>query len=108
MAKAILDIYFEKAFPYEFNLNMNTPAGEDLENDYNCYFECAPITAGVGNSRLQFSVVNNRYHLDISGVNTDKITSSLEEYIVYIVEIATGKEEKLLSGRVHIDHKVRK
>jgi hypothetical protein len=101
MAKAILDIYIEQGYPYPFNLDMNDADGVDLEADYSCYFYC--VTIGV----LPFSVVGNRYELVISGINTAKVISNLDEYVVYTVKTSDSSEDKLLSGRIHSDAKVR-
>lgn len=100
MGKAILDIFIEKGYPYDLNINMDTPDGTDLETDYSCYFECASVGS------IQLSVANNRYETEISAVNTNKMVH-LEDYVVYVIETATSKPKKLLTGRLHIDKKVR-
>ena len=43
MAKEILDIYVEKGYEYEFNLNFNSDTGTDLEPEYECWFESSSI-----------------------------------------------------------------
>ena len=47
------------------------------------------------------------YTLTLSGTDTAKLTDNLEEYVVYVTETATGVESKLLTGRIHLDKKVR-
>ena len=104
MAKALLDIQIEAGYPYPFILDMNDADGVDLETDYSCYFECDSI------GQLQFAVVNgatNRYELLISKENTDKLLANLEEYTVYNIKTSDGAYSKLLSGRIHVDNKVR-
>ena len=104
MAKALLDISIEAGYPYAFVIDMNNADGEDLEADYNCYFECESI------GQLQFSLVSalvDSYELLISKENTDKLLTNLEEYTVYTVKISDGAYSKLLSGRIHVDDKVR-
>lgn len=101
MAKAILDLFIEQGYEYPLNINVNTPAGADLENDYSCFFECDSI------GKLQFAVVGDRYELTLSVVNTNKLTKSLEGYVVYLIKTADGSYSKLLSGRIHVDKKVR-
>lgn len=101
MAKALLDISIEQGYPYLFTLNMDNSDGEDLENDYTCYFECESI------GQLQFSVDVDKYSLTISKEDTGRLENNLEEYVVYIIKTADGEYEKLLSGRIHVDKKVR-
>ena len=101
MAKEILDIYIEPNYEYEFNLNFNDSNGTDLEGDYTCYFKCDSI------GELAFSLVGSQYELVISEANTALLTSNLEEYAVYVKSTTTSKYDKLLSGRIHIDKKVR-
>lgn len=96
-----MDLFIEKGYPYTFNLDMNNTDGADLEGDYYCYFECSSI------GKLQFGVANNRYELEISEVNTNKLVNNLEEYVVYVVKKSNSKPEKLLTGRIHVDEKVR-
>ena len=43
MAKEILDIYVEKGYEYEFNLNFNSDTGTELEPKYECWFESSSI-----------------------------------------------------------------
>lgn len=101
MAKAILDLFIEKGYPYVLNLDMNDVNGEDLENDYSCYFENDSI------GLLQFTVSDDRYHLEMSETDTNKLTSNLQEYVVYTINTLDSKPAKLLSGRIHIDERVR-
>lgn len=101
MAKVILDLYIEPSYPYQFNIDVNTAGGVDLEGDYSCYFYCESI------GQLQFSVVGDRYELTISSTNTDKLLDNLEDYTVYVIKTADSVPEKLMSGRIHIDKKVR-
>ena len=103
MPKEILDIYVEPGYEYPFNLNFDTTAGTDLETDYNCYFKCASI----GELQFTHNATSEQYELTISETNTAKLTSNLEEYAVYVKKIADNKYEKLLSGRIHVDNKVR-
>ena len=101
MAKAIQDLFINQGYPYELNINMQDSSGLDLEEDYNCYFECDSI------GQLQFSVANDRYELTISAINTSKLSTTLEDYVVYIIKTADSVPEKLMSGRIHIDEEVR-
>ena len=101
MAKVISDISIEAGYPYLFNLNMDDADGNDLENDYTCWFECESI------GKLQFSVDSDKYTLTISKENTGKLVENLEEYVVYTIKTTDGTYDKLLSGRMHIDKKVR-
>lgn len=101
MAKEILDIYIEPSYEYEFNLDFNDSDGADLEGYYNCYFKCESI------GELQFSVVGTQYRLVISEANTALLTNNLEEYSVYVKNTSSSKYDKLLSGRIHIDNRVR-
>jgi len=101
MAKAILDISIEQGYPYLFVLNMDDSDGNDLENDYTCWFECDSI------GKLQFGVDIDKYSLTISKEDTGRLDTNLEEYVVYTVKTSDGTYDKLLSGRMHIDAKVR-
>ncbi len=101
MAKAILDIFIEASYPYQFNLNLNESDGVDLETDYDCYFYCDSI------GELQFSVANDRYELTISEINTAKLLTNLEEYSTYTIKKRDSSYSKLLSGRIHVDDNVR-
>lgn len=96
-----MDLFIDVGYPYDLNINMNTAAGTDLEQDYSCYFECDSI------GQLQFTVANSRYELEISATDTDKLTTMHEEYVVYAIKTADSKPEKLLSGRIYIDERVR-
>ena len=103
MAKAIQDLNIEAGYPYYFRLDLNSVSGEDLENDYSCYFECASI------GLLEFSVntAGDAWELTISKEDTDKLLVNQEEYVVYTVKTSDSSYDKLLSGRMHIDAKVR-
>lgn len=103
MAKEILDIYVEPGYRYEFNLNFDTVTGVDLEPDYTCYFNCASI----GELQFTHNTTSKHYELLISEANTAKLLSNLEEYSVYVKKTADNKYDKLLSGRIHTDNKVR-
>ena len=103
MAKEILDIYVEPGYSYEFNLNFDTVTGVDLEPDYTCYFNCASI----GELQFTHNTTSKHYELVISEANTAKLLSNLEEYSVYVKKTADNKYDKLLSGRIHTDNKVR-
>ena len=103
MAKEILDIYVEPGYSYEFNLNFDTVTGVDLEPDYTCYFNCASI----GELQFTHNTTSKHYELLISEANTAKLLSNLEEYSVYVKKTADNKYDKLLSGRIHTDNKVR-
>lgn len=101
MAKEILDIYIEQGYPYEFELDMNSEQDEDLEDLYTCYFYCDSIGS------KPFSVVNNAYVLILSGIDTNKLDTNLEDYVVYVVNNTTSIENKMLSGRIILDKKGR-
>lgn len=97
MAKEILDIYVEQGYPYDFDLDFNSIDGTDLENDYTCYF----VNDSIGSK--QFEVINNRYNMVLTSEDTGKLINNLEQYTIYAYEIVTGKKNKLLSGRIHLD-----
>lgn len=101
MGKAIVDLFIEPSYPYDLNVNFDDSDGTDLEDAYACYFECDSI------GQLTFSKANDRYELTISGANTDKLLTTLEDYTVYAIKTADSSPTKLLSGRIHIDNKVR-
>jgi hypothetical protein len=101
MAKLIMDINIEQGYPYDFVLDMNTTDGEDLENDYTCYFECKSM------GKIVFPVVDDKYFVTIPKEKTTLLTKSLEDYVVYVVNNTTDEYSKLLSGRIHTDRKVR-
>ena len=103
MAKAIQDLSIEAGYPYYLRLDLNDTSGGDLEDEYSCYFDCNSI--GV----LEFStnVTGDAWELTISKENTDKLLTNQEEYVVYTVKTSDGSYDKLLSGRMHIDAKVR-
>lgn len=101
MAKEIIDIYIEQGYEYPFNLDLNLFNGENLEYENDCYFECVSI------GKKQFSVLNDYYTLTLSEADTGKLNNNLEPYTVYIQNTSTQKYEKLLSGRIHLDRKVK-
>ena len=101
MGKAIVDLFIEKSYPYNLNVNFDDTDGTDLEDLYACYFECDSI------GQLAFSKANDRYELEISAANTDLLDDNLEEYTVYAIKVSDSSPKKLLSGRIHLDKKVR-
>ena len=101
MAKVISDISIEQGYLYLFNLNLDDSDGNDLESDYSCWFECESI------GKLQFIVDSGRYTLTIPANQTVKLVSNLEEYVVYTIRTSDNTYDKLLTGRIHIDSKVR-
>ena len=101
MARAIQDLFINQGYNYYFSIDLEDSVGLDIEVDYTCYFECDSI------GKLEFSVVDDRYELIISGSNTDKLETQLEEYVVYVTATIDGEYDKLLGGRIHIDEKVR-
>lgn len=101
MAKVILDISIEQGYPYLFVLNVDDSDGNDLENDYTCWFECESI------GKLQFSVDVDKYSLTISKEDTGRLETNLEDYVVYTIKTSDGSYEKLAGGRIHVDKKVR-
>lgn len=101
MAKEIIDIYIEKGYPYPFDIDFNTEDGLDLESEYTCWFENKDI------GLKQFSVIDNTFKLILTQEDTGKLESNLEDYVVYAQKISTSEYEKLLSGRIIIDEKVR-
>ena len=103
MPKEILDIYVEPGYEYPFNLNFDTVTGTDLEPDYSCYFK----SASIGELQFTHNATSEQYELIISEANTAKVLLNLEEYAVYVKKTADNKYDKLLSGRIHIDNKIR-
>ena len=97
MAKEISDIYVEKGYEYEFNLNFNSDTGTDLEPEYDCWFESSSI--GV----KQYTVLDNMFKLTLSATDTNKLTTNLEKYAVYVNNISSGVYSKLLTGRIHVE-----
>ena len=97
MAKEILDIYVEKGYEYEFNLNFQDSTGDDLEIDYECWFESHSI--GI----KQYTVSDNMFKLTLSASDTSKLTVNLEKYAVYVSNISSGVHSKLLTGRIHVE-----
>lgn len=106
MAKEILDIYIEQGYPYEFELDFNATDNSDLESIYNCYF----YNSNIGTKTFSIGASANgsdMFILTLSGLDTNKLINNLEEYVVYVSEIATNTESKLLTGRIHLDNKVK-
>ena len=101
MAKIITDLFIEQGYPYDLNLDYNAADGENLETSYTCYF----YSPSIGSK--QFSVVNNAYSLTLSKTDTAKLIDNLEEYVVFTVKSSDLSEEKLMSGRIHRDIKIR-
>lgn len=101
MAKEILDLYIEQGYEYPLNLDFNASDGSDLETDYTCFFESPSI------GTKQFSVISNAFSLTLSEADTSKLTTNLEEYVVYAYNITNGTYDKLLSGRIHVDSRIR-
>lgn len=99
--KELIDIYIEQGYPYDYQLNFDLYDGSDLEGDYNCYF----YTKSIGIK--QFSAVADIFNLTLTKEDTGKIVTNLESYVVYVIEKSTSEESKLVSGRIHIDNKVR-
>lgn len=100
MAKEILDIYIEQGYPYEFNLDFNNVDGSDLENSYTCYFENNSI------GKKQYAVIDNRFDLTLSSIDTDKLKDNMENYVVYVVRNTDSTDiNKLLTGRIILDKK---
>lgn len=99
MSKEILDIYIEQGYEYVFDINLNDINDEDLEPEYECYFESNSI------GKKTYTVDTNIFKLTLSESDTSKLAANLEKYTVYAKKISTGKYEKLLSGRIHVDNK---
>lgn len=97
MAKEILDIYVEKGYEYEFNLNFNSDTGIDLEPEYECWFESSSI------GTKEYTVSENMFKLTLSASDTSKLTTNLEKYAVYVNNISSGVHSKLLTGRIHVE-----
>lgn len=97
MAKEILDIYVEKGYEYEFNLNFNSDTGTDLEPEYECWFESPSI------GTKQYTVSEYMFKLTLSASDTNKLTTNLEKYAVYVNNISSGIHSKLLTGRIHVE-----
>ena len=100
MAKEILDLFIEQNYPYELTLDFNASDGTDLETDYTCTFYSPSI------GEKTFSVVTSAYYLELSAIDTNKLTTNMEEYTVYVTKIADSKKDKILSGRIVVDMKV--
>ena len=101
MAKEIIDIYIEQGYPYNFDLDFNLFDGSNLEDDYTCYF----YSESIGTK--QYTTTNNMFELTLSEADTNRLEMNLENYSVYVVNNQTSIEEKLLSGRIHLDKKIR-
>ena len=97
MAKEILDIYVEKGYEYEFNLNFNSDTGTDLEPEYECWFESSSIWI------KEYTVSKNMFKLTLLATDTNKLTTNLEKYAVYVNNISSGVHSKLLTGRIHVE-----
>ena len=97
MAKEILDIYVEKGYEYIFDLNFNTEDGDDLESSYECWFESSSI------GQKEYTVSENMFKLTLSASDTNKLTTNLEKYKVYVSNISSGVHSKLLTGRIHVE-----
>ena len=103
MAKAILDLSIQAGYPFYFSLDLNDSAGLDLESEYSCWFECESI----GKLQLSVNTEGTAYEITISKENTDLLLTNLEEYVIYTIKTSDSSYDKLLSGRLHIDAKVR-
>lgn len=97
MAKEILNIYVEKGYEYIFDLNFNSEEGNDLESQYVCWFESSSI------GQKQYTVSDNMFKLTLSAIDTNKLTTNLEKYSVYVNNISSGVHSKLLTGRIHVE-----
>lgn len=101
MAKEIIDIYIEQGYEYQFSLDFNLFDDSDLESEYTCKF----YNDNIGYKT--FTNTGSSYYLVLTAEDTGKISSNLEEYEVYVTERNSGISSKLLSGRIHIDRKIR-
>lgn len=99
MSKEILDVYIEQGYEYVFDVNLNDIYDNSLEPYYNCYFESSSI------GTKQYTVDSDMFRLTLSETDTGKITDNLEKYTIYAKSISTGKYDKLLAGRIHLDKK---
>ena len=102
MAKEIIDIYVEKGYRYEYAIDLNDVSNNDIEGDYDCYFENEYV------GKKQFTNISDEYYiLELLSTDTGKITKNLSEYVVYVIEKASGKPDKLLTGRIVLDKQIR-
>lgn len=101
MAKEIIDIYIEQGYPYVFDLNFDLYDGTSLESDYTAYFECDSLGSKT------FSVTGDIYTLIFTEEDTQLLATNLEEYVVYVVHNTTSEKDKVLSGRIVVDKRVR-
>lgn len=99
--KEIIDIYIENGYPYNFDLDFNLFDGSDLESEYTCYFYCEDI------GTKEYTVSNNIFKLTLSEADTSGLENNLQEYVVYAVNTQSQSKEKLLTGRIVIDKKIR-
>jgi hypothetical protein len=101
MAKEIIDIYVEQGYSYNFDIDFNLFDGTDLEDEYTCYF----YSTNIGEK--EYTLEDNQWKLTLSESDTGKLVKSLEEYSVYAKNNITQLQEKLLSGRIILDKKIR-
>lgn len=101
MSNSILDLYISEGYPYQMSVSLNDEDDIDLESNYTCWFNSSSI------GTLQFTFVTDRWQLEMSSTDTAKLTDSIEEYVVYAINISSGKKRKLISGRIRVDDKVR-
>lgn len=101
MGNAILDLFISRNYIFPLSVSLDNEDGEDLESDYTCWFYCESIGS------LEFTFVTDRWQLEISAINTNKITDRFEDYVVYAINTSDSKERKLISGRIVLDDKVR-
>lgn len=99
--KEIIDIYVEPSYSYNFDLDFNLFDGTDLENDYTCYF----YSDSIGTK--QYATEDNMFKLTLSEADTGKLLNNLEDYVVYAINNLTSEKDKLLTGRIIIDKKIR-
>lgn len=103
MAKVIIDIHIEQGYPYTYTLDMNDADGNDLETDYSCWF----YSEQTGAVEFDVNPTDDGYNLTLSATDTDKLTVTSEEYVIYTIKTSDSSEDKLVTGRMHIDFKVR-
>lgn len=99
--KEIIDIYIEPSYTYNFDLDFNLFDGTNLEDDYSCYFYSSSI--GTKN----YIVEDDIFKLTLSEADTGKLSNNLEEYVVYSQNNNTTEKEKLLTGRIIINKKIK-
>lgn len=107
MSAQVTDIYIEQGYPYVFDIDFNLYSGEDLENNYECYFYNSKI--GTKQFSKEFNEPSEQYvyTLELSSTDTSKVITNLTEYSVYAIDNITNKESKLLTGRIHLDKRLR-